>query len=49
MELFRFIISLFTQFIEFLDSFYIIENLSFLRLFIILAIFIVALKFLIKR
>ena len=49
MEIIRFILSLFSQFIEFLDNFYIIESLSFLRLFIIIVIFSIAIKFLVKR
>ena len=49
MEVLGFIFSLFSQFINFLDNFYVFENISFLRLFIILAIFIIAIKFLVKR
>lgn len=48
-EIFNLILNLFSQFIEFLDSFYIIGTISILRILIILFLFRIALLFLLKN
>lgn len=46
MEFFNLLVSLFSDFINFLDSFIIFGNLSFFKILIIIFLFSVALKFL---
>ena len=49
LDIFNLLLSLFSSFIDFLNSFYIIGNLSFLKLIFILLIFGIALKFLFNQ
>lgn len=49
LDIFNFIVLQFGNFINFLDSFYLIENLSLLRILIIIFLFYVSLNFLIRK